>query len=215
MEKSPRRDKDGYEVISTRHADGRSTTARVHRLVAEAYIPNPKNKPVINHLNGVKEDNRVENLRWATVAENTQHGYDHLGVISAQSVPVLLLIEGKPFSTYQSISYMSELIGLNRNQYKEMEYDSKGYFSFIEGYERHEEVHHNRPVWGGSFRINPRGRYFKCDGAYYDKVSDVMSKYGRDKTSIYRWLKEGHPKGIEISTVSCEEFLRNAPHKNW
>ena len=48
-------------------------TQRIHRLVADAYIPNPKNKTCINHKNGIKTDNRIENLEWVTYSENTQH----------------------------------------------------------------------------------------------------------------------------------------------
>jgi hypothetical protein len=48
-------------------------TFRVHRLVAQAFIPNPYNKTEVNHINKNRSDNRVENLEWSTAWENTQH----------------------------------------------------------------------------------------------------------------------------------------------
>lgn len=74
----PTYDKDGYLKIAFR-VDGKRHYKRVHVLVAETFIDNPNNLPVVNHKNGIKDDNRVENLEWVTVSYNTKHAFDVLG----------------------------------------------------------------------------------------------------------------------------------------
>ena len=66
----------GYLVLTLiKYVDGRriARTGRVHRLVAEAFIPNPENKPCVDHISTDPIDNRVENLRWATYLENNRN----------------------------------------------------------------------------------------------------------------------------------------------
>lgn len=59
----------GYYMV-TLNKNGKCTNTTIHRLMAEAFIPNPENKPFVDHINGIRSDNRIENLRWCTNQEN-------------------------------------------------------------------------------------------------------------------------------------------------
>lgn len=72
----PAKDHKGYLRVAIM-LNGKLTSKRVHRLVSDAFISNPENKPCVNHINGIKTDNRVENLEWCTYKENTRHAIEN------------------------------------------------------------------------------------------------------------------------------------------
>ena len=66
----------GYPGVALRDSEGKQKIAYIHRLLALAFIPNPDNKPQVNHINGIKTDFRISNLEWVTPHENIAHSIE-------------------------------------------------------------------------------------------------------------------------------------------
>lgn len=101
--------------------NGELKASRVHRIIALTFIPNPDNLPDVNHKNGVKYDNRVENLEWCTRSHNIKHSFDVLErkrLAPESIIKSRLIIDKQTGIFYFSCTQAAKAKGLTRHQVK-------------------------------------------------------------------------------------------------
>ena len=116
----PNKDRKGYLYVNL-SKNGKVKLFHIHRLVANAFIPNKSNKEEVNHINGIKTDNKVENLEWVSHKENMQHAYKHNLIaqesivnnvnrmIKATSKPINQIKNGVVINSFESINEASRI----------------------------------------------------------------------------------------------------------
>ena len=104
-ELKPSLNKGGYKFLSLSHK-GKTKTTMLHRMLAECFIPNPNNYPQINHKDGNKLNNELNNLEWCTPSYNVQHAWD-TGLATTAEKPVVCLDTGV---VYKSARYAADTL---------------------------------------------------------------------------------------------------------
>lgn len=101
---------DGYKRV-TLYKNGKRKRYSVHRLVCEAFIPNPENKPYVNHIDSNRTNNKISNLEWCTPLENTKHAKTNSFDYRKRFKKVKVIETGV---IYNSISECSRILGIER-----------------------------------------------------------------------------------------------------
>jgi hypothetical protein len=103
--------REGRTIVILSAKDSKPKRMYVHRIVAEAYIPNPLNYPVVNHLDGNPSNNAVENLEWCTYSRNSKHAYE-TGLNKNQTKVMQLDLEGNDLRYFDSVSAAAKFVGV-------------------------------------------------------------------------------------------------------
>lgn len=106
-------DRGGYFTVVL-NKGGKSSTKYVHRLLLVAFLPNPQNKPFVNHINGNKLDNTFKNLEWVTHSENMKHALK-MGLCKVPDVTKRKLYDKCNSRTFDSIKQAANYLGINHS----------------------------------------------------------------------------------------------------
>lgn len=216
--KSARYDKDGYLTIGVSTECGKNTTARVHRLVADAFIPNPNKCPVVNHKDNVKDNNEVSNLEWTSISYNTSYAY-FMGVIEhGNAKKIKATIKGKLFSYYDSVVSVANNFDLGRSTVEYHVNNKQDLFGFISL----EEVAN---IPSGSLVNNKLTNYeekktrhnpYKVGKKYYFNIREFSEINSMSYSKAQRILNEKRIyEGHLVRKCSAEEFYLNSGVLNW
>ena len=127
-------DKDGY-FRYTLCVKGKTKSFYAHRLVAQAFIPNPNNKPQVNHIDGNKQNNYVDNLEWCTIQENNLHALRN-GLRDMKNNKLSKQVEqydmnGNLLNTFKSANDAKRITGLSQGHISEC---CRGEYKQYKGY---------------------------------------------------------------------------------
>ena len=92
---------------------GKAKVMTVHRLVAQAFIPNPENKPEVNHMDEDKTNNRVDNLEWVTAKENSNWGSRLNRISKSKSKKIKVIYRDNTYEYWESQTIFSENFGVS------------------------------------------------------------------------------------------------------
>ncbi|QIW89796.1 HNH endonuclease [Bacillus phage Izhevsk] len=104
----------GYFQVNLK-VNGKQTNKYVHRLVAEAFIPNTENKPEVNHKDGNKGNNNIDNLEWSTRIENVEHQFSNGLNPNAGGTKRVSVFDGENITIYNSQIELSLALGKSKS----------------------------------------------------------------------------------------------------
>lgn len=205
-------DKDGYiNTSATNRETGKETTIRVHRLVALTFIKNdnPLVNTVINHKNEIKYDNRVDNLEWTTISENTKQSFKTGALVHAGSRALKVTIDDRTYY-YTSYKQCAMALGTSTN-FLQFIVDKRLYMNFIK-VESSNIVEHpvdkiliTKPI--NAQQLQPIMET-TSDGVFFHPSATAFGrKIGKTNGTATRMVRHPEKYGLDLKRISQKQYL--------
>lgn len=207
-------DHDGYTKVSLKHRNGKIYSKRIHILVAEAFIPNPEGKPVVNHKNNIKDDNRFENLEWATVSENTLHAYREGFIEHPQNRPVAILdSKGDTVGVFKNNREASKALKVNPITFYKYRDENKLLYGSLRIVEV-ESANKNHPLYNREIIKESDGsllnsKPLKCtNGKLYRSIAEAAIDLDLNEKTVSRYMRIGETYlGLGFMRITPYDYL--------
>lgn len=198
---------DGYKTFELRNTKGQIKTV-IHRLVAQEFISNPDNYNVVNHEDGVKHNNKFDNLKWCTRSENTQHAYDN-DLISGKRKIYQLDINNNIIKEWNTIKDAYQQVKLSRtainNVLSGKNKTAGGYYwCYKEKYDTNKKK--NTKYDTNKRKIKQLNKETNEPIKIWNSISEVSEIIAKENNSSIKAIKSNISQCIRKQRNSCQGF---------